>query len=103
MLSTVHHLSMPSSARRAGIFCLARLRRLVNGWVAAAIARHERRVALALRGQPDARELRAIGLYRGPIDGIIERASRSLWRRLQLFRRHRPTSMQAPTAHGRRR
>ena len=103
MFSTVQYLSMPSAARKGIVLLQARLRRLVNGWVAAAIARHERRAASAGLRRPDAREAPAVGLYRGPMDGIVDRASRALMRRIQLSRRRHQASNQTLTTHGRRR
>jgi hypothetical protein len=45
MLTTVHSATTPA-LRRSALVLVARLRRLFNGWVAAAIAYHERRIAL---------------------------------------------------------
>jgi|KBSMisStaDraftv2_1062788.scaffolds.fasta_scaffold2356081_2 uncharacterized protein YjiS (DUF1127 family) len=68
-------------ARKRIIRFMARLKHLVNGWVAAAIARYERRVAKIALHQLDDRELKDIGIYRGEIDEIIERAAQSGLRR----------------------
>jgi uncharacterized protein YjiS (DUF1127 family) len=61
--------------RGAGAILLARLARLINRWIAAIIARHEREADLfALRRLSD-RELKDIGLYRGDIsEGLAEAA-----------------------------
>jgi hypothetical protein len=54
----------------------ARLIRLLNGWMAAAIAYRERQVAwLALHHAGD-RNLNNKRIYRGPIDDALERAAR---------------------------
>jgi uncharacterized protein YjiS (DUF1127 family) len=54
--------------RRKAIVVLARLRRVVNTWVAEALAYRERQAALHALLQYDDRELRDIGLYRGQIE-----------------------------------
>jgi hypothetical protein len=59
----------------------ARLRRAVNGWVAAAIARRERQAEMAAPCHFRHRELKNV--YRGPFDDIIERVARELTRRLR--------------------
>ena len=54
------------SLRRSAITLLAHLRRILNGWVAAAIAhRNARRLLFALR-QPDDRELNDMGIAKAP-------------------------------------
>ncbi|MEH2516407.1 hypothetical protein V1279_001980 [Bradyrhizobium sp. AZCC 1610] len=60
----------------------ARLKRLLNGWMAAAIAYRERQAAwLALHRAGD-RDLHNKRIYRGPIDDALERAA-------QLHKRRR--------------
>jgi uncharacterized protein YjiS (DUF1127 family) len=57
-------------------FCfLARLGRLVNGWVAAGITRYERHVALVALCQLDDRELKDFGIHRCQIYNAIEQAA----------------------------
>ena len=59
----------------------ARLRRLLNGWIAAASAYRERQAAwLALHRAGD-RSLNNKRIYRGPIDDALERATRLRKRR----------------------
>ena len=82
MLSTIQFSPMRWFGRKGVILLSARLRRLINAWAAAAIARHERRAALAALSQLDDRELKDIGIYRGQIDDVIERAARSRLHRL---------------------
>ena len=65
MLSTIQLSPMRWFGRKRVILLSARLRRLINAWAAAAIARHERRAALAALRQLDDRELKDIGIYRG--------------------------------------
>jgi hypothetical protein len=58
-----------------------RLQRLLNGWIAAAMAYRERQAAwLALHRAGD-RNLHNKRIYRGPIDDALERAARLLKRR----------------------
>jgi hypothetical protein len=58
-----------------------RLKRLLNGWMAAAIAYRERQAAsLALHRASD-RGLNNKRIYRGPIDDALERAARLRRRR----------------------
>jgi hypothetical protein len=66
---------------KAALVSIARLRRLLNGWIAAAIADHERQAAwLASRLRED-RDLNNMRIYRGPIDDALERAARLRKRR----------------------
>ena len=55
--------------------------RLLNGWIASAIAHHERQAALAALRLLDDLELKDMGLHRGPLDDVIERAAQSRLRR----------------------
>ena len=80
MLTTVQSATTPTM-RRSALVLVARLRRLLNGWVAAAIAYHERRVALYALRQLDDRELKNMRIYRGPIDEAFEKAARLRKRR----------------------
>ena len=59
----------------------ARLKRLLNGWMAAAIAYRERQAALLVLHRAVARKLSNKRLYRGPIDDALERAARLRKRR----------------------
>jgi uncharacterized protein YjiS (DUF1127 family) len=70
-----------SAMRRKAIVVLARLRRVVNTWVAEALAYRERQAALHALLQYDDRELRDIGLYRGQIEQVIRDASHRRMRR----------------------
>jgi hypothetical protein len=57
------------------------LKRLLNGWMAAAIAYRERQAALLVLHRAVARKLSNKRLYRGPIDDALERAARLRKRR----------------------
>jgi uncharacterized protein YjiS (DUF1127 family) len=74
MLNTAPRYATPSVRRGAAVF-LARLGRLVNSVIAAAIAHRERQANLvALRHLSD-RDLKDIGIYRCEIgDALMERA-----------------------------
>jgi hypothetical protein len=63
----------------------ARLKRLLNGWMAAAIAYHERQTAWLALHQAGDRDLHNKRIYRGPIDDALERAAR-LHKRRRLKR-----------------
>ena len=60
-------------ARSRIILFVPRLRRMVNRWVAATIAHHERRAAKIALRQLDDRELKDLGIFRCQIDDVIER------------------------------
>ena len=51
---------------------LARLRRLINRFFAAVIARHERHAAREALRKLDDRHLKDIGMYRSQIDSSLE-------------------------------
>jgi len=72
MLTTVRSVTAPTM-RRSVLVLVAQLRRLLNGWVAAAIACRERQAAQFALRQLDEHELR---IYRGPIDAALEKAAR---------------------------
>jgi hypothetical protein len=59
----------------------ARLTRLLNGWIAAAIAYRERQAALLASHHARGRDLNSKRIYRGPIDDAVERAARLRKRR----------------------
>jgi hypothetical protein len=54
----------------------ARLKHLLNSWMAAAIAYRERQAALLASRQAGDRGLNKKRIYRGPIDDALERAAR---------------------------
>ena len=54
----------------------ARLTRLLNGWMAAAIAYRERQTAWLAAHRAGDRNLNTKRIYRGPIDDVLERAAR---------------------------
>ena len=56
---------------------LARLRRLVNRFLAAVIARHERHAAREELRKLDDRHLQDIGMYRSQIDSSLEELART--------------------------
>jgi hypothetical protein len=58
-----------------------RLKRFLNGWMAAAIAYRERQAALLVLHRAGDRKLNNKRLYRGPIDDALERAGRLRQRR----------------------
>ena len=64
----------PIAWRRASIF-LVRTRRLINGLVAAAIARRERHAMLAVLGHLNGRELKDFGLDRSQISLGLDQAA----------------------------
>jgi uncharacterized protein YjiS (DUF1127 family) len=69
-------LAAVSSSRRSAKLLLARLTRLVNDWVAAAIVRRERKAAFFALHSLDDRDLKDVGLTRGDIHEALERAAR---------------------------
>ena len=82
-----HESAMPPRARtHAGstagpLVPTARLRRLLNGWIAAASAYRERQAALLASHRTGDRKLNNKRLYLGPIDDALERAARLRKRR----------------------
>jgi hypothetical protein len=60
--------SAATTLRRSALVLVARLRRLLNSWVAAAIAYREQQVALFAQRQLDDRNLDKTRIYRGPLD-----------------------------------
>ena len=72
---------MQASPAASPLALTAHLRRLLDGWKAAAIAYRERQTALlALHGAGD-RDWSNKRIYRGPIDDALERATRLRKRR----------------------
>lgn len=61
--------------RRRAVVLLARLRRALNGWVAATIAHRERQASSIALRQLDGGGLDNARLYRGPIDDLLDRIS----------------------------
>jgi len=59
----------------------ARLKRLLDGWMAAAIAYRERQAALLALHRAGGRNLNNKRLHRGPIDDVLERVARLRKRR----------------------
>ena len=60
------------SGLRPQAIWLARLRRLINRFLAAVIARHERHAAREALRKLDDRHLQDIGMYRSQIDSSLE-------------------------------
>ena len=58
-----------------------RLKRILNGWMAAANAYRERQAALLAPHRTSGRKLINMRIYRGPIDDAIDRAVRLRQRR----------------------
>jgi hypothetical protein len=54
----------------------ARLKRLINSWMAAALAYRERQAAWLAAHQAGDRDLNNERIYRGPLDDAFERAAR---------------------------
>jgi hypothetical protein len=65
----------PTLLRKA-LFLLARLRRFLNGRVAAAIAHHEQQAVLFAQRERDHRQLDSARIYRGPIDQVFAKAAK---------------------------
>jgi hypothetical protein len=80
MITTVQPATILTMQRRA-VVLLARLRRVLNGWVAAAIARRERQASWFALRQLDDREPDYTRLYHGPIDDVFEKVARLRKRR----------------------
>jgi uncharacterized protein YjiS (DUF1127 family) len=74
--ATPRDASTPTYIRRRIDILLARIGRLINGWVAAAIARRERQAALYMLRRFSDRELKDIGLCRGDLDYRLEDAAK---------------------------
>ena len=74
-LARSHSRTTPTLLRKT-LFLLARLRRFLNGRVAAAIAHHEREAASWAQRQLDHRQLDSTRIYRGPIDQVLAKAAR---------------------------
>jgi uncharacterized protein YjiS (DUF1127 family) len=71
MLTTIPTSATRPFALRAAVW-LARLRRFINRFFAAVIARHERHAARAALHRLDDRHLQDIGMYRSQIDSRLE-------------------------------
>ena len=76
MLTTIPTSATRPFAWRTAVL-LARLRRLINRFFAAVIARHERHAAREALRKLDDRHLKDIGMYRSQIDGSLEELARS--------------------------
>jgi uncharacterized protein YjiS (DUF1127 family) len=71
VLTTIPTSATRPFAWRTAIW-LARVRRLINRFLAAVIARHERHAARAALHRLDDRHLQDIGMYRSQIDSSLE-------------------------------
>jgi len=67
MLTTIQSAATPT-IRRSLLLLVARLRRFLNGWVAAAIAYREQQAALFALRQLDDRNLDNTRIYRDPLE-----------------------------------
>ena len=67
--------------RRTTLHAAARVRRVLNHWVAAANAYRERQARLSAPQRPEGRKLDKTRIYRGPIDQAVERAAQFRKRR----------------------
>jgi hypothetical protein len=80
MFTTIQPATIPT-VRRVAIVLLVRLKRLLNGWMAAASAYRERQAAWLASHRAGDRNLNNKRIYRGPIDDALERAARLRKRR----------------------
>jgi hypothetical protein len=71
MFTTIQPATIPT-VRRVAIVLLVRLKRLLNGWRAAAIAYREWQTAWLASHRAGDRDLNNKRLYRGPIDDALE-------------------------------
>ena len=75
-----HHSIAPFQARtkpnlpRTALLLLVRLKRFIDGRVAAAIAHHEQQAVLFAQQELDQRKLDRTRIYRGPIDQVVAKA-----------------------------
>ena len=70
------HARMHAGPVTSPLVPTARLRRLLNSWIAAASAYRERQAAWLALHRAGGRDLRNKRIYRGPIDDVLERAAR---------------------------
>jgi hypothetical protein len=70
------HSAATQAIRRSALLLVARLRRFLNGQVAAAIAYREQQVSLFEQRHFDDRNLDNTRIYRGPLDAAFEGAAR---------------------------
>ena len=75
VLAPFQSTTTPTMLRKT-LLLVARLRRFLNGRVAAAIAHHEQQAALVAEQQLDHRQLDRTRIYRGPIDEVVAKAAR---------------------------
>jgi hypothetical protein len=80
MLTSIQSAATPTM-RRSALLLVARVRRFLNGWVAAAIAYRERQVALLAPRQLDDCRRDSTRIYRGPIDAGFEKVAQHRKRR----------------------
>ena len=86
MLTTIPTSATRPFAWRTAIW-LARGRRLINRFLAAVIARHERHAAREALRKLDDRHLQDIGMYRSEIDSSLEDLAQTRARMQQPGRR----------------
>ncbi|MGZ5877041.1 MAG: DUF1127 domain-containing protein [Bradyrhizobium sp.] len=73
--NTSHYAAATPGFRRGVAIFVARLGRLINRWIAAAVAHRARQAALAALRDLSDRDLKDIGICRGDIgDALAERA-----------------------------
>ena len=75
VLAPFQSTTTPTMLRKT-LLLVARLRRFLNGRVAAAIAHHEQQAALFAQRERDQRHLDSARIYRGPIDQVLAKAAR---------------------------
>jgi uncharacterized protein YjiS (DUF1127 family) len=76
----------PPAIRRAFRIFLARLARLINGWIAAMIAHREYEANLVVLRSLSDRELKDIGLNRGEVGEALAEAAKTRLRKQQSER-----------------
>ena len=74
MITTIQPATL--TMQRRAVVLLARLRRVLNGRVAAALARRERQASLFAPRQLADREPDITRFYRGPLDEVFEKIAR---------------------------
>ena len=74
VLAPFQSTTAPTMLRKP-LLLVARVRRFLNGRVAAVIAHHEQQAVLFAQQKPDQRQLDSTRIYRGPIDQVFAKAA----------------------------
>jgi hypothetical protein len=80
------YATVASATQRKGLFVLRRMGRLLNHWIAVAIAKRAREADITYLHHLSDRELRDIGLYRGDLPEGLAEAAKSRIRMQQSIR-----------------